>query len=97
MRPFVHQVHLPKCIHLFQQFHVSCSNFQLFQSPHTGFESLRGFIAGLGLRRNEQSSVYAGLLLLESIGLLANSSIVIIGLGPRVGVFSSGIVKLRCF
>jgi hypothetical protein len=46
------------------------------------------------LGRNEQPSVYAGLLLLEIVGLLADSSIVIVGFGPRFYVFSSGIVKL---
>jgi hypothetical protein len=59
MRPFVCQVYPPKCIHLFQQLNVSSSNLQLLQPPHAGLESLRGFIASLGLRRNEQPSVYA--------------------------------------
>lgn len=94
MRPFVHQVHLPKCIHLFQQLDVSRSDLQIFQPPHAGLEGLCRFIASLGLCRNEQSSVYAGLLLLETVGLLADSSIVVVGLGLRLCVFSSGIVKL---
>jgi hypothetical protein len=97
MRPFVYQVHPPECIHLFQQLNVSRSNLQFLQSPHAGLESLCRFIAGLGLGRNEQPSVYAGLLLLEIMGLLADSSIVIFGFGPRIYVFSSGIVKLCCF
>jgi hypothetical protein len=56
---------------------------------------LRGFIAGLGLRRNEQSSVYAGLLLLKIVGLLTDSSIVIFGFSPQIYMCSSGIVKLH--
>jgi hypothetical protein len=96
MRPFVDQVHPPKCIHLFQQLNISRSDFQLLQSPHAGLECLRGFIASLGLRRDEQPLVDAGLLLLKVVGLFADSSIVVVGLGPRSYVFSSGIVKLRC-
>ena len=94
MRAFVCWVHPPKCIHLFQQLNVSSSNFQLLQSPHAGLKGLGGFIASLGLGRNEQPSVYAGLLLLEIMGLLADSSVMIVGLDPRLYVFSSGIVEL---
>ena len=88
------QVHPPKCIHLFQQLNISRSDLQLLQPPHARLERLCRFIAGLGLRRNEQPSVYAGLLLLEIMGLLADSSVMIVGLGPRLYVFSSGIVEL---
>jgi len=94
MRPFVCQVHPPKCIHLFQQLHVSRSDLQLLQPPHARLECLRGFIASFGLGRNEQPSVYAGLLLLEIMGLFSDSGIVIVGLGPRLFVCSSGVFKL---
>jgi hypothetical protein len=93
----VRRVHPPKCIHLFQQLNVSRRDLQLLQPAHAGLECLRGFIASLGLGRNKQPSIYAGLLLLEIMGLLADSSIVIFGFGPRIYVFSSGIVKLCCF
>jgi hypothetical protein len=96
MRAFVYQVHPPECIHLFQQLNISGSDLELLQPPHTGLKCLRGFITSLGLRRDEQPSVYACLLLLEVVGFLADSGIVIVGLGPRLFVFSSGIVKLRC-
>ena len=94
MSPFVCQVHPPERIHLFQQLDVSRSDLQLLQSPHASLKCLRGLIAGLGLSCNKQPSVYAGLLLLETVGLLADSSIVIVGLGLRFCVISSGIVKL---
>lgn len=82
MCPFVCQVHPPKCIHLFQQLNISRSNLQLLQAPHASLERLRGFIASLGLGRNEQPSVYAGLLLQEYLGLLVDGGIVLVGLGP---------------
>lgn len=93
---FVCQVHPPKCIHLLQQLDVSSSDFQLLQPPHASLKCLRGFIAGLGLGRNEQPPVYAGLLLLEIMGFLADSSIVIVGLCSRLCMCSSGIIKLCC-
>ena len=81
MCPFVRRVYPPERIHLFQQLDVSRSDLQLLQSPHAGLECLCRFIARLGLCRNKQSSVYAGLLLLEPLSLFANSGIVIVGLG----------------
>ena len=94
MRAFVCWVHPPKCIHLFQQLNVSSSNFQLLQSPHAGLKGLGGFIASLGLGRNEQPSVYACLLLLEVVGFLAHSGIVIVGRGPGLYMILSGFVEL---
>ena len=97
MPAFVRRIHPPKCIHLFQQLNISRSNLQLLQSPHASFESLCRFIAGLGLCRNKQPLVYAGLLLLESFGLLANGSIVVVGFGLCFVVVSSSVLKLDCY